>query len=631
MCGFVGLFIPNHSSPPEVNFDSALDIMSHRGPNGRGSYGSQDRRFQASFNRLAIIDIAASQQPIVERDERRVLLGNGEIYNYVELRKEFAGYNFQTNGDIETVLPVHNKYGDDFVNHLNGMYGLALYEKRPHRLTLVRDRLGIKPLYWAKLPGGGVIFASEIKALLASQLITTTINEDSVNEYLSYGYVPSPNTLFTGINKLPAAHKLIVESDGTISTEKYWQPSKISHLPTDPVEINTYLLELLEDSVRLQMQSDVPVGALLSGGIDSGLLVALAARHSAKPINTFTVSFEGAAVDEAPLAKLVADRYGTNHTATTISGNAIEDEIVNLAWFAEEPLNDAAMLPNYLIEKSLSKDVTVALNGSGGDELFAGYGRYFQMPIERKYMALPAWLRRDIIEPLSGLVNPMNAWRLSRAELYDKNRGEYLHAHSTHFPPPIRKLMGNPMGMPPARHAEIYTEALCHFGGDRQSATLCADISTYLPEDLLTLLDRTTMAVSVEGRVPFLDHRFVEASLSVPESIRTAGGQQKALERAMAKEFLPSEILNAPKQGFASPVPHWMKNGLAQTARRLLTQKKSLDRGWWTKTGIETLLSDTDRHGFRLYSLVMLELAVQLHVERPLQTSAPNVSLEEFI
>ena len=424
---------------------------------------------------------------------------------------------------------------------------------------------------------------------------------------------------------------MIVDARGKISLERYWQPSSPTDLPTEPIDVEKYLLALLEASIRIQLRSDVPVGALLSGGIDSGLLVALAARHSSQPINTFTVSFEGAAIDEAPLARLVAERYGTNHTEATVSADSIGDEIVNLAWFAEEPLNDPAMLPNYLIEKVLSEHVTVALNGTGGDELFAGYGRYFQTPIEQRYLALPAGLRRGLIEPLTSLFNPMNAWRLSRAELFSQNRGAYLHEHSTQFPEPIRKLMGNQMAMPVAAQIAYFEEALKQNNGDKQSAALNAEISTYLPEDLLTLLDRTTMAVSVEGRVPFLDHRLVEACLGVRETVRTPNNRQKYLERSIAQDLLPGEVLNAPKQGFASPVPHWMKNGLAESARRLLTCKETLERGWWSKSGIESLLAQPDIHGFRLYSIVMLELSVRLFVEQPLALSAPNVALEEFI
>jgi asparagine synthase (glutamine-hydrolysing) len=631
MCGFVGLFLPRSSSPRNFDIDAALKVMGHRGPDGIATYKSSDGCYSVGFCRLAIIDLETGDQPIVEPNDQRVLVSNGEIYNYLELRRQFPDYSFQTKGDAETLLPLATRYKDDFVHHLNGMYALALYEKEPHQLTLVRDRLGVKPLYWAKVSNGGIVFASEIKALLATGLIKASINENAVNEYLSYGYVPSPQTLFANIQKLPPAHSLVVNASGDISIKCYWQPSQTARLPSDKAGLEKHLLDLLEESVRLQMRSDVPVGALLSGGIDSGLLVALAARHSSKPINTFTVSFEGAAVDEAPLARLVAERYGTNHTEATVSADSIQDEIVNLAWYSEEPLNDAALLPNYLIEKILSEDVTVALNGTGGDELFAGYGRYFQTPIEQRYLNLPGWLRRHILEPTTRIVNPMNAWRLSRADLFDDDRGAYLQAHSTHFPAPIRTLIGNRMAIPPAAQSAIFREALGRFNGDRQSAALCADISTYLPEDLLTLLDRTSMAVSVEGRVPFLDHRFVEAALSVPEKLRSPENHPKALERSMAKDLLPEEIINAPKQGFASPVPHWMKNGLAGGARRLLTRKETLERGWWTANGIDKMMAKPDQHGFRIYSLIMLELAIQIFIENPLGLDAPNVNFEEYV
>lgn len=631
MCGFVGLFLPRNSSTRDFDIDAALKVMGHRGPDGIATYKSSDGCYNVGFRRLAIIDLETGDQPIIESNGQRVLVCNGEIYNYKELRQQFPGYSYKTQGDAESILPVHRKQGDGFVHHLNGMYALALYEKESHQLTLVRDRLGVKPLYWAKVSGGGIAFASEIKALLASGLIKAAINETAVSDYLSYGYVPSPNTLFAGIQKLPPAHSLTVDASGEASIKCYWRPSQATGNPSDKADLEKYLLDLLEDSVRLQMRSDVPVGALLSGGIDSGLLVALAARHSSQPINTFTVSFEGAAADEAPLARMVAERYGTNHTETTVSADSIGDKIVNLAWYAEEPLNDAALLPNYLIEKILSKNVTVALNGTGGDELFAGYGRYFQTPIEKRYLRLPAWLRRHILEPATSIANPMNAWRLSRADLFGVDRGAYLQAHSTHFPAPIRKLIGNRMAMPPAVQSIFFNDALGRFNGDWQSAALCADISTYLPEDLLTLLDRTSMAVSVEGRVPFLDHRFVEAALSVPEKFRTTGNRQKALERSMATDLLPEEILNAPKQGFASPVPHWMRNGLADPARRLLTRRETLERGWWSKAGIDRLLANPTQHGFRIYSLMMLELAIQIFIENPLGLDAPNVNFEEYV
>ena len=266
----------------------------------------------------------------------------------------------------------------------------------------------------------------------------------------------------------------------------------------------------------------------------------------------------------------------------------------------------------------------MALNGTGGDELFAGYGRYFRLPVEAIYLGLPGWLRRRIIEPAAARFSPMTAWQLQRAPKFDSNRGAYLHEHSCHFPPPIRALIGNNGTLPGAVQDRYFAE----FGGPAQSAALYADIGTYLPENLLTLLDRTSMAASVEGRVPFLDHRLVEAALAVPPEIRTPGGRQKGLERSMATSFLPDKVVNAPKQGFAAPVPAWLRAGLAPLARRILTRPETLDRGLWTAAGIGRLLADTRRHGFRVYTLLMLELAVRIHVEDTWTATAPRDGLE---
>jgi asparagine synthase (glutamine-hydrolysing) len=625
MCGIAGLFLPHGAATVEADLAAMQDVMRHRGPDGDGVFVSPDRRYQAAFVRLAIIDLATAEQPLVENGGDRVLLGNGEIYNYVELRRETPDYPYRTAGDIEVVLPLAARDHDGFVHRLNGMYALALYEREPHRLLLVRDRLGVKPLYWSRLAGGGVVFASEIKALFASGLVSPAVDEEAVSAFLAHGYVPAPRTLFANVNKLAPGHLLKADAAGSVTVERYWRAGMAADLPEDAEEIEEYLIDLLGDSVRLQLRSDVPVGALLSGGLDSGLIVALAAAHSPRPINTFTVSFEGASVDEGPLAAAVAERYGTNHTQLDLPAGAVGDTLAKLAWYCEEPLNDAALLPNYLIEQVLAEHVTVALNGTGGDELFAGYGRYFRLPVERHYLRFPSWLRRGMVEPAVERLCPMTAWKLRRAALFDGNRGAYLHDHSSHFPPPVRTLVGNRQTVPEAAQADLFAE----FEGPRQTAALYADINTYLPDDLLTLLDRTSMAVGVEGRVPILDHRLVEAALAVPPHIRTPGGRQKGLERTMAARFLPESVLEAPKQGFASPVPAWMEAGLAPLARRILTRPRTLERGWWTATGIDRLLARPHVHGFRVYTLLMLELAVRVLVEDAARTP-PGDPLEAY-
>jgi asparagine synthase (glutamine-hydrolysing) len=327
---------------------------------------------------------------------------------------------------------------------------------------------------------------------------------------------------------------------------------------------------------------------------------------------------------------MVADRYDTNHTDISVAAGDVARHLPALAWHVEEPSFDAAALPNFLINQVLSEHVTVALNGTGGDELFAGYGRYFQLPVEKRYLGLPGSIRRSIIEPLTSAFSPMTAWRLNRAELFDGNRGLYAHAHTTHFPLPMLDTIGHRGNIPPPAQGVLFDDFQSAYRADSQTATLAADLGSYLPDDLLTLLDRTTMAVSVEGRVPFLNHRLVEAALAVPPGIRTPGDRQKGLERSIAAKFLPDEVLTAPKQGFASPVPAWMKAGLGKLAGSILKRPATLDRGWWTGAGIDALVNDPDRHGFRVYTLLMLELSVRLLIEAPIGAEAPSGGLEAY-
>ncbi len=624
MCGIAGLFLPHQAKDKSADISAMLQVMAHRGPDSEKIYQSSNRRFQAGFKRLAIIDLETGEQPIVEDGNRRVLLCNGEIYNYKELKRtpETQNYSYQSNGDVEVILPLHSAHGNEFVNLLNGMFAIALYESDTHRLILTRDRLGIKPLYWAEVNGGGIIFASEIKPLLVSGLIHTAVDEQAVSSYLAHGYVPAPNTLYKGINKLPPGHQLVAEANGVLKIKRYWQPKPADKIPAQTADIEDYLLALLSDSLKMQLRSDVPLGALLSGGIDSGLMVAISASLIDKPLNTYTVRFEGSTVDETPLASMVSERYGTNHHELNIAETGIGDHLLNLAWHTEEPLNDASLLPNFMIEQALGKHLRVALNGTGGDEIFAGYKRYFQMPIERCFLSLPSPIR----SLTKKFVSPMQSWQLNRAEHYNNNRGQYIHDHTTSFPSPIRDIIGNGQSIPDSIQAHSFT----NFNGDPQTGSLIADLESYLPEDLLLLLDRSSMAASVEGRVPFLDHRLVEAALAVPSKARTPSEEPKGLERNIARRFLPEPILKAPKQGFASPVPKWMHAGLGKQAKRLLTSPTSLERGWWTRQGIETLLANPYRHAFRVYSLIMLELAIRLFIEQPLSKTSPSTTLEEF-
>lgn len=610
MCGFVGVFHPRGVQPRDVDLPHMLSRLRHRGPDGIGLHISADRRYQAGFARLAIIDIATSNQPLVQEDGRRVLLGNGEIYNYLDLRAELEGlgHHFVTHGDMEPALAAEAQWGPDFLHRLNGMFALALYRRDDHHLLLARDRLGIKPLYWTRAGNGAIVFASEIKALFASGLVEAQLDPAPLDDWLLHGYVPGGNTLYRGVFKIPPGCSLTIDADGNTRLDRWWRPLPAAIRYDGAEDARDRLLALLDDSVRLQLQADVPLGVLLSGGLDSGLITALAARHSDRPLHTYTVRFAGASADESPLAAATAKRYGTVHTCFELGLDQITEHLTTLAWHCEEPLSDASLLPNHLINQVLGRDIRVVLNGTGGDELFAGYGRYFPLPIEQRWRRLPAPLRRALL-PAIGAVDPLRRWQLERAEHWEGDPGAYLAEHSTQFPSPwVRRL-----GRRPGRAA--HSAALAEWTGEAQSGLLAADIQTYLPEDLLLLLDRTTMAASVEGRVPFLDHRLVEAALALPAALRTPGGRQKGLQRLMAQDLLPEEILTAPKRGFASPVPAWMGGPLRPLAQRLLTSRRARARGLFDPAGIAALLADPGANAFRLYSLTMLELCLRLHVD----------------
>ena len=357
MCGLVGIFRPRGRTAEIADIQSALTAIRHRGPDGFSDWRNADGSYHAGFARLAIIDIKGADQPLVDPRSGRVLFGNGEIYNYRELRAESeqAGYRHMTGGDMEPVLSSMALAGEGFEERLNGMYAIVIYEPGEHRLLLLRDRLGIKPLYWAETPGGSIVFASEIKALFATGLVSPAIDENAVNLYLAHGYVPEPMTLYRGVQKLPAGCLMSVAADGTRRIDRYWSP---------PVAVGDWrgtdhaveaMTEALVDAVKLQLRSDVPVGALLSGGLDSGLIVALAAARAGQRLHTFTVRFAGADYDETPLADAVADRWSAEHTRLTIEEDSIDRHLADLAWHADEPLADASLLPNYLIHALLGK------------------------------------------------------------------------------------------------------------------------------------------------------------------------------------------------------------------------------------------------------------------------------------
>ena len=627
MCGFVGIFSPRAPVYSlDVDISAGMAAIRHRGPDGSGFFESPDDLFRVGFRRLSIIDIENSQQPILHPSGERVMVGNGEIYNFIELRERFADFPYQTSGDMETVLAAMDEQGEAFIQALTGMFALGIFDMRENQLTLARDHTGIKPLYWASRPDGAIGFSSEIKSLFAANIVLPEIDEVQVTRYLAQGYVPGPATLFKGVKKLDPGSLLTVDRHGKQTHETYWRPTVPTPDVLRPEDALDGLMESLRKSIRQNMRADVPVGALLSGGLDSGLLVALASEVTPHPLTTLTVRFDGAGYDEAPLARMVAERYGTDHHEVTIGRNAVDETLVDAVWHLGEPLYDAALVPNYIIQKEMSRHAKVSLNGTGGDELFAGYDRYFPTSIERQYGLVPKWVRAGIVEPLIAKLSPMTAWKLRRAEKFRSDPGGYLFDHCTPFPDVMLDMIGHKSRTQTVAQQEYFAD----YTGEPQSGMLYADVKTYLPDDLLTLLDRTSMAASVEGRVPFLDHKLVEYALSLPRSLRTPNGLAKELERTLAAPYLPEPLLSAPKQGFTSPVPVWMTGSFSQAAKRLLTRPQALERGWWNTSGVSNLFANPGKHGYRIYALLALELTTALYVDRGDFNDMPGVSLTNF-
>ena len=394
MCGFVGIFSPHRRiDTAKIDIHAGTRSIRHRGPDGDGYYIAEDGHYQVGFRRISIIDLDGSDQPIHGADGKRILTGNGEIYNYLELRNQFPNYPYRTRGDMEVVLAAKEALGNEFVHALNGMFSLALYDEVSRELTLVRDPLGVKPLFWARTANGGVGFASEPRALFAAGMLEPAIDITQVPNYLAHGYVPAPNTIFQDVYKLQPGHHLRVGANGGLQSNRYWRARGDERLPNSREGIIEVLSERFRQSVRRQLRSDVPLGALLSGGIDSGLLVATAASQMDRPLKTLSVGFEGADYNELPGARRVAERYGTDHDEVVVDINVAERLLPNVVWHGGEPFNDAALIPNYLVEQEMNRKAKVVLNGTGGDEIFAGYGRYFPLPVERAYCALPCPLQ----------------------------------------------------------------------------------------------------------------------------------------------------------------------------------------------------------------------------------------------
>jgi len=625
VCGIHGIYrFDGQAVAPEM-LSAMGNVTRHRGPDDEGMH--IDGACGIAMRRLSIIDLAGGHQPLSNVDETLWLVCNGEIYNYRELRAELQakGYHFKTGSDSEVLLHLYDAEGDDFVLRLNGMFDFALWDIRRRRLLIGRDRLGVKPLYLLH-DGQRLAFATEAKALLALPGVSAELNRSAVASYLHLGYVAAPDCIFKGIRKLPPATLLAVEN-GQVHEWRYWQlPARIDHGLSEREWIDRVRVRL-EESVRMQMVSDVPIGAFLSGGVDSSAVVGFMAKHSVQPIRTYAIGFVGgeaeALYNELPYARRVAELFGTQHREIVVRPDVVS-LLPKLLWHMDEPLSDTAFITTFLVSEFARQDVKVILSGVGGDELFGGYRRYLGEHYAQQYRRLPGWLRRSAAsiagrlpaDRHSGLLNTLRLAKgfLSSAEMNADDRyRSYLQVLD-------RETVSALMMQPDAGQADPLGLAFAGAGTqDTLNRMFAVDAETQLPDDLLLLTDKMSMAVSLECRVPLLDHQLVELAASMPAAFKVRGGRLKHVLKESLSDLLPNDILNRKKRGFGTPMGAWLKKELAPLLRRLLAPEVVQRRGLFRQPVVDRLIADHEANRAdgtdALLALLNLEIWSRIYLD----------------
>ena len=625
MCGIAGLFYPATPKPVDpARIRAMTDVLAHRGPDGSGAWTAPG--VGLGHRRLAIIDLGGGAQPMASADESIVVTYNGEIYNFREVRSELEarGAVFRTDSDTEVLVHGWQAWGAGMLQRLNGMFAFALYDARRQSLFLARDRLGVKPLHYVELSDGALAFASELKGLLAHPLLRRVPDIRAVEDFLALGYVPDDACLVAGVKKLGAGHSLLVERGKPVRQPSQWWDIDFSNRARGSARaLEEELLERMRAAVRSRLVADVPLGAFLSGGVDSSAVVALMAETSKRAVKTCTIGFDAADHDERSHAQAVATRFATEHRERIVAADdfALIDRLVEAF---DEPFADASALATYRVCELARESVTVALSGDGADEALAGYRRYrFQAAEERVRGLLPADLRRSVFGTL-GAWYPKADWAprplrakttllalaADGAEAYAGAVGVTAPAlRSRLYSDAAKTMLGGHRAE--TRYVEAMREAPARDALDRAQY---ADIRHWLPGDILTKTDRTSMAVSLEAREPLLDFRLLEFAATLPVSMRLRGGQGKWLMKRALERHLPRDILYRPKMGFVTPISAWFRGPLAEEAAALARSRVLAATGWFDMPTIERL-ADSHRfgraeHGRTLWQLMMLERAM---------------------
>lgn len=619
MCGICGVvsFEPDDALDNKI-IKQMTDSLRHRGPDDEGYY--QDTQAALGMRRLSIIDLLTGQQPIANETEKVWVVYNGEIYNFRQLRAELEqrGHVFKTNTDTEIIVHAYEEYGEACVRHFNGMFALAVWDAPNRRLFLARDRVGIKPLYyWVN--GNKIVFGSELKALVQHPDVPRRVDPAALDLFLSLEYIPAPRTIYAGISKLLPGHTLVFEP-GKLKLSQYWDVP-YNPITADEEACTEALAELIQDAVRIRLVSDVPLGAFLSGGIDSSTVVAYMSQFSSEPVQTFSIGFEDDTYNELPYAEAVARRFETDHHFQVLNPN-IADLAESLVRHQDEPFADTSIFPTYLVSKLARDSVKVVLSGDGGDELFAGYDTYLAERLYRYYGWLPSLLRQQMLPSLANRIPPQPAKKGIVNKFKRMVEGGALDPALQHarwmifldneekrllYQPELRATLDGK-----------FTEALLagYFDQsarfDRLAQQQYVDIKTYLADDILTKVDRMSMAVSLEARVPLLDYRIVEFAMNLPSHMKLNGARTKVILRRAAQSLVPEMVLEKPKQGFSIPMKHWLRSSLKTLMLDLLSPASLQQAGFFNShtvsAWVQEHLDGRVNHSHRLWALMAFEL-----------------------
>lgn len=638
MCGIVGAAWTSDAAPlSSETLERMMSAIIHRGPDDAGTYRSDEpntaliTRANAAlgFRRLSIIDLSTGHQPLTNEDESVWIVFNGEIYNFAELRAELEsrGHRFRTNTDTECIVHLYEELGPECVQRLRGMFAFAIWDDRRRRLLLARDRLGKKPLIY-RLDRGQLTFASELKSLLLVPGAPRQLNPQAIDSFLCYQYVPHPDCILKDYHKLPPAHVAMFE-DGQLAVRRYWQPpyehdgsaDEAERSAWSPTRWQSELRRTLTEAVRLRMRSDVPLGAFLSGGLDSTIITGLMQEQSDRPIHTFSIGFPDKEFDERAFARDAAQHLKTEHHELVVEPNTI-DILPKLIWHYDEPFADSSAIPTMYLSQMTRRHVTVALSGDGGDELFAGYTRYQAVRLAAQFDRLPSLLKRMLTSPFwqrlpsgAGKGSSLRRGKRFLAALREPPERRYLRwvgifeaaqrreLYSADF---AKQLKGHDAG-----DFLLDAYAACP-GRDFVTRTTCADVLSYLPCDILTKVDIASMAFSLECRSPFLDHHVVELAARMPIELKLRGRQGKQIFLDTFADLLPPSIQRRGKMGFGVPLPNWFRGQLQPFLRDVLFDSRTLSRGYFDPATVRRLFDEhvqgkTD-HAHRLWALLVLEL-----------------------